>query len=355
MTDVLQTKSIAADKLGSFVDAIIERRKVFAPVVRNGLRKFQWVVHGAELSLKGDVPRNSPKEALLPRTEVLFYYRLGRDSEEVILPKPPQPQVLFGLHPADVAAVGVLDAVFSAEPYPDKPYLDRRAVTAVVAVGVPFEQNPDSCFCHLVGISTMSNEGADVFLAEVAPGRYVAEILTDRGAELAGMCEGFEDVTAEDLATLHNLRDEAAGHIDEGFDPAVLAEKLDAMFDSEYWQEIAHKCVSCGACAYLCPTCHCFDISEETRGQTGARVRNWDTCQFQGFTRHASGHNPRDEKTPRCRQRIMHKFNYGYRNFQRPFCTGCGRCVNACPANNDLRDILAHLEQAEPETPGDGS
>lgn len=355
MSDVLQTKTIEAEKLGLFVNSILQLRKVFAPVVTDGLRKFQWVTEGSSVSPIGDVPRNSPKEALLPRTEVLFYYRLGRDSEEVIPPKPPQSQVLFGLHPADVAAVGGLDAVFSAEPYPDKPYLDRRAMTAIVAVGVPFEQNPESCFCHLVGIGPLSNDGADVFLAEVAPGRYLAEVLTETGAELIDACDAFGEATAEDLATLKRLRDEAAGHIDAGFDPAVLADKLDAMFDDDYWREIAHKCVSCGACAFLCPTCHCFDISEETRGQTGARVRNWDTCQFQGFTQHASGHNPRDDRYPRCRQRIMHKFNYGYRNFQRPFCVGCGRCVNACPANNDLRDILTRIEQTRPEPPGDGT
>lgn len=338
------TRHLPAEGIAAFVTALAERQKVFAPVEANGLVTFEWVTDGQAILTDGTIPRNSPKEALLPRTEVLFYYRTGKDSEQIVPPPSPQPQVLFGLHPADLAAVAVLDAVFSAEPSPDKPYLDRRAVTTLIGLAPPADDVPDFCFFEDVGISSAEPGCSDAFLTPLADGSFVLEIRTDKAHALAECYDSLAPASAEQLAEVQARRDAAAQRVTRTYDSEELTAKLDAMFDDELWSQIACKCVGCGACAYLCPTCHCFDITEENRGGCGARVRNWDTCQFSQFTKHASGHNPRDEQTPRCRQRIMHKFDYGYKNFDIPFCVGCGRCIVACPANNDIRDILDQIK-----------
>jgi sulfhydrogenase subunit beta (sulfur reductase) len=127
--------------------------------------------------------------------------------------------------------------------------------------------------------------------------------------------------------------------------PTDLA-ALRGAFDAPIWEAFAATCLGCGACAYACPTCHCFDITDEARKGNGQRVRSWDSCAFSLFTLHGSGHNPRETQGARLRQRILHKFLYCPENFDEVFCVGCGRCVTACPSGVDLRSILESLAAA---------
>ncbi|MCD6297627.1 MAG: 4Fe-4S dicluster domain-containing protein, partial [Deltaproteobacteria bacterium] len=93
-------------------------------------------------------------------------------------------------------------------------------------------------------------------------------------------------------------------------------------------------------CTYLCPTCWCFDIQDEVLGKEGDRIRNWDSCMFPLFTLHGSGHNPRDLKVQRVRQRFMHKLKYYVEKYENGVqCSGCGRCVRYCPVNIDIRQV----------------
>lgn len=85
---------------------------------------------------------------------------------------------------------------------------------------------------------------------------------------------------------------------------------LDENFENDFWENISMKCLACGACAFSCPACHCFDIVDEASFGEGTRRKNWDTCSFKNFTLHASGHNPRPAQKMRFRNRIMHKFKY---------------------------------------------
>ncbi|MCE5274896.1 MAG: 4Fe-4S dicluster domain-containing protein, partial [Deltaproteobacteria bacterium] len=94
-----------------------------------------------------------------------------------------------------------------------------------------------------------------------------------------------------------------------------------------------------------CPTCHCFDISDEVKGSDGKRLRNWDSCMFPLFTKETSGHNPRPSQKERWRQRVMHKFRYYVDNFGAIACVGCGRCVMSCPVNLDIRKIVEDISK----------
>ena len=122
-----------------------------------------------------------------------------------------------------------------------------------------------------------------------------------------------------------------------------LSDKLGELFDAPIWEAIGERCVGCGTCTYLCPTCHCFGIYDEKAGENVQRIRTQDACMFPQFTVEASGHNPRATQGARVRQRVMHKFSYTVDNVGETFCVGCGRCVSHCPVNIDIREILEEV------------
>jgi ferredoxin len=138
-------------------------------------------------------------------------------------------------------------------------------------------------------------------------------------------------------------REKAMGAVRSKARTEGLPEKLTHLFDHPVWERIHETCIGCGTCTYLCPTCHCFDISDEKFGSDQARVRLWDSCMYTLFTLHASGHNPRPTGKERMRQRVMHKFNYTVKNWGDIFCVGCGRCVRDCPVNLDIREVVNEL------------
>jgi Fe-S oxidoreductase len=117
-------------------------------------------------------------------------------------------------------------------------------------------------------------------------------------------------------------------------------------YDSEDWKKGADKCLACGACNFSCPNCHCFTIEDDVNFdlKTGKRVRKPASCQLRHFTRVAGDHVFRNEKVARFKHRIYHQIQYFKDRHDVVFCTGCGRCIEACPARIDWVDIINELK-----------
>jgi ferredoxin len=130
-------------------------------------------------------------------------------------------------------------------------------------------------------------------------------------------------------------------------DMTGIKEKLDLMFEHPLWDEISKKCLTCGTCTYVCPTCHCFDISQENKMNAGERFRCWDSCMFSAYTEMAGNHNPRAEKMPRVRQRFMHKLCFFEDRYSKSLCVGCGRCVEKCPVALDITVLIDQIGAVE--------
>ncbi len=224
------------------------------------------------------------------------------------------------------AAARAIDAVMNGEPKDD---CGCVAVSVTVIGGL--RGHGTGCFCELVARVPRTTVG---FLLRPAQGGYIVEIVTPRGAFVERIRE-VPSTAAEVQAPPPR------------YDPAPMDRIeawLEANFNDEFWQELSLRCLGCGTCTSICPTCYCFDIVDEPVGTSaGARRRNWDTCQVGLFTLHASGHNPRPEQTNRCRQRIMHKFYIYPHRHDILLCTGCGRCVVACPTGVNLPEILTGI------------
>jgi ferredoxin len=193
----------------------------------------------------------------------------------------------------------------------------------------------------------------DVALSDIGD-RYLIQAVSEKGKALLAEMSSSEDstlgsakeATPSELLEQERVAEEARERIRSELAIEGLKGKLDGMFEDPLWVAVAQKCLGCGVCTFVCPTCHCFDILDEGDGDRGRRVRIWDSCQYPLFTHHTSGHNPRPSGTARMRQRIMHKFHYMVENIDALGCVGCGRCVRSCPVNLDIRQVLQQIMDA---------
>jgi ferredoxin len=346
----MKTRSISRENLAALVaDLVKAGTEVVAPArAADGKVDYRRIGGFAEISWDGGLPRRSLKEQFLPATEPLFSWK--QDHAGITLEPVSStfgPRVVLAARPCDAAGVEVLDKVMGWD-YRDEPWFGRREATTIVSLACSGVDQ--SCFCRVVGLSPETEKGADLVLYPVENG-FVAKPVTEKGealvsAHAALFAEASAYSAAETAAAPKAvaLPSAGTGALEDPVDLGAIHRWLGANFEHPIWEEIAFRCHGCGACASVCPTCHCFDIVDEPEGITeGTRRRNWDTCQEGRFTLHASGHNPRAHQNARFRQRVMHKFYIYPEKFGETLCTGCGRCVRDCPGGMDLPEIVARI------------
>jgi ferredoxin len=328
---VNRVRSLSDTALRRLVQALAtDGVRVIGPVSRAGRTEYRRVADAGDLDLRGAMPAFSLKALFLPPTEPILSWRRHRGDVSISAPEPTAvPTVVIGARPCDAAGAAVLDKVMGWD-YRDDAWFARRDATTIVAVACA-SPGPD-CFCEKVGLGPAGTKGVDVLLT-ADDGGFQAEACSDKGLALF---ERAGEVFAPARQEPGPARAGEAGQ--------DVRSHCEAAFDDPLWDRIALRCHGCGACAAVCPTCHCFDIVDEPDGLlAGTRRRNWDTCQSSIFTVHASGHNPRADQRARFRQRVMHKFSIYPRRFGEVLCTGCGRCSAACPAGQNMAEILAQV------------
>jgi ferredoxin len=321
---------------------IADGRRVAGPQCVNGhdshrqydLVQYGWLKSGDQLRLEGFIrPANSAKEYVFPRHEVLYGYQFkGKQIELVPQELPTTEQIVIGARPCDAAALAILDDVFNWD-VKDELYNRRRELTTVITLAC--SEHDDSCFCTSVGSGPRDERGSDVLLIPIDGDKYEVRCLTEKGKKLFGDCPDFRP---NENGTVPVAADYAGPPA--RFDLDAVGTFLARGYDQPEWASLTRRCFGCGACAYTCPTCHCFDIVDEGGANGGVRARNWDACQFTMFTMHASGHNPRGDQSVRQRQRVHHKFQIYPDKFGELLCTGCGNCSRNCPADMGVLPVL---------------
>jgi formate hydrogenlyase subunit 6/NADH:ubiquinone oxidoreductase subunit I len=308
--------------------------RVVAPVGEGGVVRLREWTKGVALALDA-VPVNSAKDFLFPRSEVVARFKKedGGFSSAAVERSAPKTAVLCA-RPCDAAALSALDAVFNWD-YRDGAYNARREAVSVVSLACA--KADANCFCTSVGGAPDGVAGADAILKPADGGkRLVFEPLTPKGRTLEEAAGG---ILAEGAAAA-----DAPPALPRRFNSEAVGRWFAANFDSPFWKEAALGCLGCGACAYACPVCHCFDLQDETDREGVRRLRNWDSCGFGLFTLHASGHNPRPDQSARWRQRVLHKFSIYPQKFKTLACTGCGRCARLCQAGMAIAETCERIE-----------
>jgi ferredoxin len=174
-------------------------------------------------------------------------------------------------------------------------------------------------------------------------GEFLIEEITAKGKKLIAQTSGLEEATTADDTRAKEVKEKSYHKVAGKLDTSDIDKKLLSCFENEdYWEKAAAKCISCGICTLLCPTCYCFDISEELVKHKGTRFRSWDSCGFPAYTKMPM-ENPREEKWRRVRQKVCHKYEFYPMTFGVIACTGCGRCIRLCPVNWDITQILTSL------------
>ena len=307
---------------------------LYAPVSRGEQTDFRLITSVEEITTGHVQTVRSVKAVAFPYTEKLFSYK--KEKGDITLqeynPDELPEMLIFGLHPCDAVGFGPLGSIFNWDTK-DKPYNERRKRMTLISLACT--QSDEYCFCTSVGGGPGNIEGSDIQLTPVQEDGYLAEIITDKGKEWYEKYNSFFGEAVENIR-----KEDYLVKIPVKFNVEEVGKKMKELFESDIWQLQSERCIGCGACAFVCPTCACFDIQEDSHGNKGSRIRCWDSCGFALFTLHTSGHNPRPTQSQRWRQRLMHKFSYMPERLTVVGCTGCGRCSRACPVDMNLSDNL---------------
>ena len=338
-------KTIKKGDIGRFIEMLASEAVLIAPVQRAGETTFSTVDGPEEVTLDYLNSLIPPKRFVLPQTEPMFAYDVNSKYEM----KPiydEEKRILFGVRPCDVSAIAFLDHFFT-ENIPDIYYAKRRENTTIISMTC--QEPGENCFCICAECGPFADSGFDIQLTDLGS-KYLAEIGTERGAQLAAKAGGlFADASDDEV----KRRDELAAAAEKNFKStttyfaAAIRRISTEAVPEELWQELGDRCLACGGCSYVCPTCSCFNVVDLGLG-VGTRMRCWDSCALAGFTRMAGGHNPRKEKQDRRNRRFYHKLSYYYIQRQgRHGCVGCGRCISVCLGGIDMPAVVKMIRRGD--------
>ncbi|MBI4877111.1 MAG: 4Fe-4S dicluster domain-containing protein [Acidobacteria bacterium] len=343
---------------------------VIGPVVRDGAITYEEVRSAADLpagwgaeqaagrfrlvqrddgALFGyGVGPRSPKKYLHPSEICLFKAESANGEFRVLNDRPPAPKYAFlGVRPCELAAIAAQDRVLLGDRFSDSIYRERRAQAFLVAVNCT--EPGGTCFCASMGTGQAAAGGYDSLLTElVEPGRHVlvAQAGTPAGEELLDEL-GAEEAPAGVRQSAAAAVQAAGARMGRTVDTSGLQQALCDAFENPRFDLAAARCMSCGNCTLVCPTCFCVTV-EDTSDVTvtkAERWRRWDSCFTQSFS-YIHGGSVRQSPKSRYRQWLTHKFSSWVDQFGTPGCVGCGRCITWCPVGIDVTEELAAIHGA---------
>ena len=321
-----------------FIEFLGKDHALVAPVEDSGRYIFRSLEDTADITTEYKQTPLPPVKFIYPDKEPILKFDLSDDKHAESVIEAPS-QALLLLRPCDINAISIMDEVLSEEPS-DLNDIERRKNTLIVGFecATPCREN---ALCFDKGTHN-AKSGFDIYLTEIN-GKYFAEVNGEKGEKVAEASGFFNRALSEDRVALDNRRIEREEKFEEVLSGNTdeLSTLLEGAYDNELWEKSSKKCVSCGACNIVCPTCYCYDVTDEVDITTNhcTRTRHWDGCQLRNFTSVATGETFRKSKSARLRHRVLKKEVYLKERFGRSGCVGCGRCIDHCMAKISIIDI----------------
>jgi len=286
-----------------------------------------------------------PKRFLLPHYGDMFRYTCAKETKIENLVDT-SPQAIIAIRSCDVKAIRFQERFFSADIV--DPYYKARSENTVLFSLVCNEPPKKECFCMCCDAGPYLEADYDVQLTDLGD-RFLYEIGSDKGAKATEpRAKLLSEAGPEDIAQ----RKKIELHADSLFETkAYIAKAINFISADEVpdqiWEDLGSTCFRCAACTNLCPVCTCYTVDDPPEGDgCFTRCRSWDSCQYAGFTREASGHNPRPTFGSRVKRRFYHKASYQYvMRDGKHGCVGCGRCVSACLTKLDLPTVVQRIRR----------
>ena len=334
---------ISDKNFAKFLDTLKKEYAVFVPIKKDNQRYYKRYTTFNNDIVIGEVRAFEPLKS--------FFFRARERVAEGFKPDIPQsaekPFAIVGVKACDLKGFKIQDYVFSDHDYRDPFYMKTREDALIISADCT--ASIETCFCRALNVTPYPQESFDINLSQVRSG-HVVETGSPKGeALLREHSSFFENAKDELISERDEARRKVVGEVEENIKnnevpfQDTLQGAVERNFESDIWKDEAKTCVECGACNTICPTCHCFLLYDEKNEEQIARLRVWDSCMIKDYARVAGGANPRPALWTRLRNRFEKKFDYFPKVAEIYACTGCGRCISACPAKIDIRKVLARL------------
>lgn len=307
------------------------------------IHQYLPISHFEELDLDYETTEYSAKTYFLPFKENLSSYDFSDHDWQQQINYRLQPRALVGIHACDINALLKLDKVMARNFFPSPYYISRRKNTFVVGI----DHEPcEGGFCHSLGTDVVTH-GFDLFLTDLSD-RYFVSIDSDRGFNVLKSVK-TKDVTEQDTQEYLKARAHIANAFELEVNVSNLPNLLDIEFESDVWRKWGGKCLSCGSCAMVCPTCYCYGIQEHISMdfKQGAKRKQLYSCNLLDFAKVAGGHNFRPDRVTRLKYRYYHQHRGFSESYDEPKCVGCGRCSRVCLAGINPPEVIADLQAEE--------
>ena len=333
---------IKKDDLHKWLEHLRKEARLYAPRKKENQYVFRPVRDVNDVALDYIPTILPPKKYYYPQRERLLKFNVHPFKTAKAISKFEE-FILFGVHTCDIAGIQCMDVVFKESPE-DPNYLNRKEKMTIIGLEC-LKYCDKYASCAAVG-NHEPRGGYDLMMVDIGYG-FILHVNSEKGEKLVKDVRYIRQAGEQDMEILSKVRREKRKNFRNEYDAPIqqVSECFDRSFSSEVWEDVGKRCVACGNCTAVCPTCYCFDVYDEMELTLngGTRYRVWNSCQMDEFATVAGGEDFRSGRDSRQRHRYYRKFKYSVDKFKRYFCTGCGRCSRTCMADIVLIETVNSL------------